>query len=1115
MLKRIISAAILLGVALSTSADARFPRGTPTAPAAFTFNNSKLQANVNFVNQGSYEFLDISKVTGPWALANNSISAPVTPDIFDTNGYVKDFSGNASSGVTRLGFIQTQDVKPGPVITDWDGDGDVDNQGTSSTVLSYTPTSTTQAGTVVTVNFAATPSAARAGYPIRIDNYNGNWAGFNNNWRVQDIGVSCSVSTQCFRIDTGVAYTGAATSTSPTAFFTSSTTVGNVGGGLNGKGRYALTPNPAIGVNENVLGFNQRVFSAASTSNYPHNIRSFFQSDEATLNAGGIFSSKFLAVMAKYGAIRFLNWEAGNNSNSPWWYTRKPVAYSSWNSDQIVPAIYTGATSQPSRGNYTISAPSIDTSQNGIAWSGLRDKMAASALISQAQSSLTATFTSSSRTVTVTGNNYLVGDRIQFSSSGGSLPTASPQNLLPYSTYIVSSILVAGSTFQITDVGSNAVTFTSTGSGTITSYLQWHVASLSSISGATINMPNHHYVVGDSFAFLNFGSGAALPSPFAFNTYYYVCSVVAATSVQVAVNSGSCGSPLTTVGSISGTIVTSIRLTLNVGGTGAKTIYNISCQIITDNGWPEPGNYRSLGTFTYNQLLDAYCQTGGNADNGASGGFLNSVPPEIQLELCRQVGAHPYWVTPPWAANPLTDYMPSLMQLVKTSGYMAQGMIPRFEPTNETWNTALGFIQTLMASSEATAYVWTFGYHDWYGKVLTNLGQAGAQIFGIGNLGSNSAGGYHIYGGVQTAIGLVGDLGNAFPRFAANSYVAGLTPQAPLTGSWGTITFVAKPPAVNATSGGTVNYVSHLVNAQYYSSNAYFAGSGSTQTKYTLASAYGGTRFTATFSGNAMTVISIEGIGTPLASGMTVICRGVTPGTTISGSASPWTTSTTNNISYTQGCVAGNVSTSPQQKYVDSVVDTVFNGTISGCPSSCALTVNSITSGNTIGTNLQIYGGNIAFASNIVVTGGAYPNFTLGGATCSASCNQTASFSTGISFSLTGAGKIYQLWATYISTNFAGITKTAGYEGNYSNDYIPGNTDAPVNLLDFASKQESNLQTYATTNWNTFRATTGAVGEFPSVYNVTGAATIGDAWSVLDDINQTPTSPQWNAVIAY
>jgi hypothetical protein len=92
----------------------------------------------------------------------------------------------------------------------------------------------------------------KAGYPIRIDNYTGNWAGFNNNWRVLDVGTP---TAQAFRIDTGVSYTGASTSSSPTAFFTSSTTVGNVGGNLNGKGRYALTPNPAIGINENTFSF--------------------------------------------------------------------------------------------------------------------------------------------------------------------------------------------------------------------------------------------------------------------------------------------------------------------------------------------------------------------------------------------------------------------------------------------------------------------------------------------------------------------------------------------------------------------------------------------------------------------------------------------------------------------------------------------------------------------------------------------------------------------------------------------------------------------------------------------------------------------------------------------
>jgi hypothetical protein len=59
------------------------------------------------------------------------------------------------------------------------------------------------------------------------------------------------------------------------------------------------------------------------------------------------------------------------------------------------------------------------------------------------------------------------------------------------------------------------------------------------------------------------------------------------------------------------------------------------------------------------------------------------------------------------------------------------------------------------------------------------------------------------------------------------------------------------------------------------------------------------------------------------------------------------------------------------------------------------------------------------------------------------------------------------------------------------------------------------MQAMTKGNFDAFRGTTGAVGEFPSTFEMTGPNVTADAWSVLIDISQSPTPPQWNAIVAY
>jgi hypothetical protein len=105
----------------------------------------------------------------------------------------------------------------------------------------------------------------------------------------------------------------------------------------------------------------------------------------------------------------------------------------------------------------------------------------------------------------------------------------------------------------------------------------------------------------------------------------------------------------------------------------------------------------------------------------------------------------------------------------------------------------------------------------------------------------------------------------------------------------------------------------------------------------------------------------------------------------------------------------------------------------------------------------------------------------------------------------------YQNWGNWASNNF-GIKIVAGYEGGYTDDYGGSN-----NLITAYAKQLSVLQGYTTLNFNNFRGLgalpyTGMSGEFPAVFQLTGEWPSNNAWSVLEDIDQSPAPPQWNAI---
>jgi hypothetical protein len=266
--------------------------------------------------------------------------------------------------------------------------------------------------------------------------------------------------------------------------------------------------------------------------------------------------------------------------------------------------------------------------------------------------------------------------------------------------------------------------------------------------------------------------------------------------------------------------------TLNVNKTGNASILNEYAQPLAANFYPIGGTSQSLATLVYDATLNAWIKQGGDAATGCVG-LNNGCPPELMVRLCAEIGAHPYFVTPALAIDPATDFIPSLAAYCRDSG--PSWMIPRFEGPNETWNFAGGFCSTYYATAKATAYGWGADYHNWYGKVMSVLGQAVSMVYG------NNRAKYQVVCGVQTAYG--------------NSSYNTTTHNARLASTQ----YLSQQPQAGYTASAAKNWVTHICCAQYYTPSeygtaqettdaaAFAAASGNSTLQASLAAAYAAT----------------------------------------------------------------------------------------------------------------------------------------------------------------------------------------------------------------------------------------------------------------------------------
>lgn len=263
---------------------------------------------------------------------------------------------------------------------------------------------------------------------------------------------------------------------------------------------------------------------------------------------------------------------------------------------------------------------------------------------------------------------------------------------------------------------------------------------------STINWASHGLSAGDV---VGFNGGSPPTGIFYGGTYYVIASGLTANSFQISLTRGGSAYNYGTGGS--GTITGSRIPTLNLNSTGTVAIVNSTGNIMTGTGeLPSPVNVGGTACWAclvYDADLNSWLLNGGNTQQGSSG-IINGCPYEIMLQLCKEIGAHPHFVAPYLAVDPMTDFHTQLATYIKAS--MPEWMIPRFETVNEPWNNNNPMTQ--YAYAKAFAH-WNaqfagglFDIQNWIGKTASTMGQAVNAAYG-GAVGA----GYQILVGVQTS----------------------------------------------------------------------------------------------------------------------------------------------------------------------------------------------------------------------------------------------------------------------------------------------------------------------------------------------------------------------------
>jgi hypothetical protein len=464
------------------------------------------------------------------------------------------------------------------------------------------------------------------------------------------------------------------------------------------------------------------------------------------------FGIKFINILqqANCGVIRFLDWQNGNFTNETNWASRTPLTNFSFVSGtfpQQRTDTINGASCQVGYLGQTTSVGNDYSISDSIGTAAPVDKQT---ILANFDAAAVTVASGANAQIAWTGHNLVTGSPFcMFTAPTGSAPggttlypdplTGSGGATIFYAIFVDSSHIKFATT-QANAIAGTAITTTSTGSSVFAHATVVRSTVTITVATSNVGWPNHLLATGDPVGFSNDPCGNLSAG------INYFAIVLDANNIQIATSKANALSNTKIVfsGSASGTSACR-QPTLNLNGTGAISIRGPGGLISGINNWMPVArayqNHTVYGAFTFDASLQAWIKVG--ADQAfTNAGVNSSVPPEVCLKLCKQLGAHPYFVSGFLMLDPMTDYMPSLMQYCKANG--PSWMIPRFEGYNENWNSTPGSSYAQFRSF-ANWGVQELPAHNWVGKTCSTLGQAANTVWG-GGKGTS----YHILVGVQT-----------------------------------------------------------------------------------------------------------------------------------------------------------------------------------------------------------------------------------------------------------------------------------------------------------------------------------------------------------------------------
>jgi hypothetical protein len=852
-------------------------------------------------------------------------------------------------------------------------------------------------------------------------------------------------------------------------------------------------------------------------------IRLFFKVDEAALSRGQIFGDRFLSVLrdGNPGVIRFLDWANANTTNVTTWATRKPVSYYSYSANEYRAGLYAGIT----KSSGTKYSATLD---NAV----LADK-----------TTIHITFNDNPISVSIGPNavvnwpahGMLVGQPFMFTASFGS---SLPAPLQPSSyngarnLYWVTSTPTADTfTFSATKGGPNVDTSGGTLKGKLFAFATAtsQNVKLSNTNPAVVTWPDHGLSIGDAVS-INSTQSFGMPAPLYNGLTYYVISAGFTTgSFQFSLTPGGPAVSMAS-GKHDGQFRAFGMPTLSLNGSAGIPIRSSWGDPSADNGAPFGG--RLHATLVYDADLKGWLKFGG--DGGGSVGLSNGVPLEIMVALCAEIGAHPHFCAPYLACDPMTDWHTQLANYVKTNA--PPWMKPRFEAPNECWNPTFGFFATRYAWNKSPTH-WGASYalkdHDWYGKVVSTIGQAINAVYGGVPSRQNN---YAVICGIQTVT--AGSNAND-ARLTSAAYVAQPAPAQDgylksAAYNWATHSCVANywspgerdtPTEIKdaynwaVSNHGDPSAQDRIASAYVSSANISTAFNGSPACPYNLVATK---RYAALCrawaigldSGQVSTICGYEGGYSPdypvrdseMNSAITAISRA--SGAVVSvGAFSSNTQAGTGNPAVVGMPVTVNGVNGMTQINNRNGTDVTITA---GMPGRVAYNAHGFSVGQAI-----FFAPRNVFSSAIpngVIFGQAYFVKTI----LDANSFTVSTTSDGTAINISGAQvqgiACYPCWTvTAVSGSTITLNVDSSGFGAYANggQIVWGAAQHNVTKLRQAGKFVAVMQKYTTQLYEDFIA---AGGEFPSCFNLSGI----QVWSVWDpDIYSASVPPQWAAIAAF